>query len=100
MIRARRGESPDTSYVARLIAGPRSALLKKLVEEAGEILAAVYEENPAAIRSEMADLVFHLLVTLERTGLSWEAVMEELEKRTGKGGLAEKRERQKTTPTP
>ncbi len=95
VIRARRTESPDTSYVARLLSGPRSALLKKLVEESGEILAAVYEENPPAIRSEMADLLFHLLVTMERTGTGWDAVMEELENRTGKGGLAEKRDRAK-----
>ncbi len=98
VIRARRAESPETSYVSRLLSGPRSALLKKLVEESAEVLAAVYEENTAAVRSEMADLLFHLLVTMERTGTGWDAVMEELDNRTGRGGLAEKRDRTKKTP--
>ncbi len=100
VIRDRRTQDPDTSYVARLLSGPTSSLLKKLVEESGEIMAAVYEENPEAIRSEMADLIFHLLVTMERTGIPWKAVMEELERRTGRGGLTEKRERLKKNPNP
>ena len=100
VIRARREESPENSYVSRLLSGPRSALLKKLVEESGEIVAAVYEEDMAAVRSEMADLLFHLLVAMERTGIDWSSVMKELENRTGKGGLAEKRDRIKKTPNP
>ena len=100
VIRDRRTQDPDTSYVARLLSGPTSSLLKKLVEESGEIMAAVYEDNPAAIRSEMADLIFHLLVTMERTGIPWKTVMEELDRRTGKGGLTEKRERLEKNPNP
>ncbi len=92
-IARRRGGDPETSYVARLLSGPRSPLLKKLVEEAGETMAAIYEEDAAGIRSEMADLLFHLLVAMERTRTPWADVLEVLEKRTGKSGLEEKRER-------
>ena len=92
-ISRRRGDNPETSYVARLLSGPRSALLKKLVEEAGETMAAIYEEDVAGTRSEMADLLFHLLVSMERSQTPWEDVLEVLEKRTGKGGLEEKKER-------
>ncbi len=92
----RRGGDPETSYVARLLSGPRSALLKKLVEEAGETMAAIYEEDAPGTRSEMADLLFHLLVAMERSHTPWEDVLEVLEKRTGKGGLEEKKERSQT----
>ncbi len=92
-IKSRAGERPENSYVATLLTGPLGPLLKKMVEEAGETMAAVYEGNPASIRSEMADLLFHLLVTMERTGASLSDIIEILEKRTGKSGLEEKRNR-------
>jgi phosphoribosyl-ATP pyrophosphohydrolase len=46
----------------------------------------------------MADLLFHLLVAMERTRTPWEEVVGVLEKRTGKGGLEEKKERSRTAP--
>ena len=97
-IALRKDQDPETSYVARLLSGPRSALLKKLVEEAGETMASIYEEDAAGTRSEMADLLFHLLVAMERTRTPWEEVLGVLEKRTGKGGLEEKKERSRPTP--
>ena len=92
-IRSRRGEDPEKSYVAKLLLGPLAPLLKKLVEEAGETMAAVYEHDQPAIRSEMADLLFHLLLAMERTGTPWEEVLGVLQKRSGKSGIEEKKER-------
>ncbi len=95
MIHARWSDNPETSYVAKLLTGPKGQLLKKLVEEAGETMAAVYEEQPEGIRSEMADLLFHLLVTMERAGIPWADVLDVLEKRFGKSGFKEKEGRPK-----
>lgn len=97
VIHRRRSENPKHSYVAKLVTGPRGQLLKKLVEEAGETMAAVFEGTTEDIASEMADLLFHLLVTMERTGLLWSEVLAILAKRAGKGGIEEKRERGDTT---
>jgi len=93
LIHDRWSENPETSYVARLLTGPKGQLLKKLVEEAGETMASVFEERPEAIRSEMADLLFHLFVTMERAGITWSGILQILEKRTGKSGILEKQER-------
>lgn len=95
MIHGRWSDSPETSYVSRLLNGSKGQLLKKLVEEAGETMAAVFEENPEEIRSEMADLLFHLLVTMERAGIPWADILRILEKRSGKSGIKEKQERSK-----
>lgn len=93
LIHRRREASSETSYVARLLSGPKSQLLKKLVEEAGETMAAVFEGDRRAIASEMADLLFHLLVTMEREEVSWSDLFGILGERTGTGGLAEKQSR-------
>lgn len=81
VIHARREASPETSYTARLLTGPEDKLLKKVAEEATEVVMACKDEDHDHIRYEAADLVYHLLVTLERYGVTIEELAGELDAR-------------------
>lgn len=81
VIRGRRGASPEESYTARLLAGPEDKLLKKVAEEATEVVMACKDDDHDHIRYESADLVYHLLVTLERYGVTIEELAGELDAR-------------------
>jgi phosphoribosyl-ATP pyrophosphohydrolase len=89
-IRARRGADPDASYVARLFAKGRERIAQKLGEEAVEAVIAATKGDAEALKGEAADMVFHLAVLLDSLGLSFEDVLDELERREGVSGLAEK----------
>jgi phosphoribosyl-ATP pyrophosphohydrolase/phosphoribosyl-AMP cyclohydrolase len=90
MIEARRAADPEASYVASLLAGAEDAALKKLVEEAAEAALAAKGHDREALVREVADLWFHALVVLARAGVPPAAVAEELARREGVSGLAEK----------
>ena len=81
VIAERRGASPDSSYTARLLQGKEDALLKKLAEEASEVIMACKDRDHDHIRYEAADLVYHLLVTLERHGVTVAELAGELDAR-------------------
>jgi phosphoribosyl-ATP pyrophosphohydrolase len=99
VIAARKGLDPATSYVARLLATAPDAALKKIGEEASEVIMAAKDGVPERLVSEMADLWFHCLVALVQAGLRPEQVLAELARREGISGLDEKaarRAQQKT----
>ena len=81
VISGRREASPDASYTARLLQGPEDRLLKKLTEEATEVVMACKDRDHDHIRYEAADLVYHLLVTLERYGVTVAELAGELDAR-------------------
>lgn len=89
VIASRRGADPDKSYVARLFAKGPDAVLKKIGEEATEVVLAAKDGVPERVVAEMADLWFHCLVALEAQGLSPAQVLAELERREGLSGLEE-----------
>lgn len=81
-IHARRdASSPQESYTARLLTDVEDELLKKLAEEASEIIMACKDRDHDHIRYEAGDLVYHLLVTLERYGISLDELAGELNAR-------------------
>lgn len=80
-IHARRNVSPQESYTARLLTDVEDELLKKLAEEASEIIMACKDRDHDHIRYEAGDLVYHLLVTLERYGISLDELAGELNAR-------------------
>ncbi len=92
------GGNPDTSYVARLLAKGPDAVLKKIGEEATELVMAIKDATHGVDRSkasehvvaECADLWFHCLIALAQQGLRPEAVLDELARRAGTSGLEEK----------
>jgi len=86
----RRGADPATSYVAELLAGGPERIGAKLSEEAAELAGAVAGENDEAVVHEAADLLFHMVVALASRDVAPEAVLEELVRRFGTSGHAER----------
>jgi phosphoribosyl-ATP pyrophosphohydrolase len=86
----RKQADPDSSYVARLYAKGLDAILKKVGEEAAETLIAAKNGDPEHLVYETADLWFHTLVMLAHQGIDPDAVLNELHRRFGTSGLAEK----------
>jgi phosphoribosyl-ATP pyrophosphohydrolase len=92
-----RGGNADTSYVARLLQQGPDAFLKKIGEEATEVVMAAKDAQhaPSAeakqkIIGEVADLWFHSLIALAWYGLTPADVLAELERRAGTSGIEEK----------
>jgi phosphoribosyl-ATP pyrophosphohydrolase len=85
----RRGGDPEKSYVARLFSKGTDAILKKVGEEATEMVMAGKDGDPRRIVGETADLWFHSLVALSHFGLGPAEVLAELERREGLSGLEE-----------
>ncbi len=81
VIHARRDASSEQSYTARLLQGSEDTLLKKVTEEATEVALACKDNDHDHIRYEAADLVYHLLVTLERYGVTIEELAGEVDAR-------------------
>lgn len=81
VIRSRRDASPEESYTARLLTDVEDELLKKIAEEASEVIMACKDNDHAHIRYEAGDLVYHLLVVLERYGVTLNELAGELNAR-------------------
>ncbi|HTC54433.1 MAG TPA: bifunctional phosphoribosyl-AMP cyclohydrolase/phosphoribosyl-ATP diphosphatase HisIE [Steroidobacteraceae bacterium] len=75
IIEQRRGESPDRSYTARLLAGGPTRLAQKVGEEGVEVALAAVAENDEQLLAESADLLFHLMVLLRSRNLQLEDVV-------------------------
>ena len=81
VIHSRRDASPEQSYTAKLLQGKEDSLLKKLAEEASEVIMACKDDDHEHIRYEAGDLLYHLLVTLERYGVGLDELAGELDAR-------------------
>ncbi|WP_157216732.1 phosphoribosyl-ATP diphosphatase [Flavisphingomonas formosensis] len=95
-IAKRRVSDPALSYVAKLTARGRGKIAQKVGEEAVETVIAAIEGDRAAVTSESADLLFHLLVLLADMDVPLAEVLAELERREGTSGLAEKAARKES----
>ena len=88
------GGDPEASYVARLLHKGPDAFLKKIGEEATEVVMAAKDVDHGAPASklvyEVADLWFHSMVALAHYGLTPQDVVDELVRREGLSGLEEK----------
>lgn len=80
-IHGRREASLEASYTAKLLQGEEDSLLKKVIEEAGEVVMACKDNDHDHIRYEAGDLVYHLLVVLERYGVTIDELAGELNAR-------------------
>lgn len=94
VIDSRKGGDPEQSYVSRLFHKGDDAVLKKIGEEATEVVLAAKDvrlgSERRALVGEVADLWFHCLVMLAHFDLSPADVLAELERREGLSGLEEK----------
>ena len=101
VLESRKGGDPESSYTARLLHKGPDAFLKKIGEEATELVMACKDADyggktealKSKIISETADLWFHSMVALAYYGLSPQDVIAELDKRVGTSGLEEKASR-------
>ena len=80
-IHGRREALPEESYTARLLTDVEDELLKKIAEEASEVIMAAKDDDHDHIRYEAGDLVYHLLVVLERYGVTLDELAGELNAR-------------------
>ncbi len=89
-----RGGDPEASYVARLLHKGPDAFLKKIGEEATEVVLAAKDADHGGDRqkivNEVADLWFHSMVALAHYGLAPRDVAAELARREGTSGIEEK----------
>ena len=95
LIESRRGGDPEKSYVARLLSGGEDAILKKIGEEATEVVLAAKSGERLQLVREVTDLWFHCLVVLARHGLGPRDVLAEMQRREGISGIDEKAARGK-----
>ena len=88
------GGDPTASYVARLLDKGPEAFLKKIGEEATEVVMAAkdadYGGDKTKIVYEVADLWFHCMIALAHYGLTPADVVAELDRRLGTSGIEEK----------
>lgn len=90
---ARKDAAVESSYVAKLFSKGEDAILKKIGEEATEVLLAAKSGDAQHLVYETADLWFHCMVLLAQHGLCVNDVLAELARREGVSGLEEKASR-------
>jgi phosphoribosyl-ATP pyrophosphohydrolase len=94
IIRERADSGDPDSWTAKLFARGMDKAAQKLGEEAVETVIAAVGGDRQALVSESADLIYHWLVVLGVAGIPLADVLTELERRTGRSGIAEKASRQ------
>ena len=90
IVARRAAVSPEESWTAKLVAAGPPKAAKKLGEEAIEAVMAAVSGDRENLIYESADLLYHLLVVLKIADIPLSDVMNELARRTGQSGLAEK----------
>ena len=91
-IKSRKRNNVKSSYTSFLLSKGNDHCLNKLKEEVTELEDAI--KNKKNTVHETADVIYHLLVTLESAGINFGDIIKELKKREGTSGFEEKRNRQ------
>jgi len=90
VVAARSASSAEKSYTKSLLQGGPAKTAQKFGEEAVELVIAAMGQDQTATIGEAADVLYHLMVLLRSRGVSFEAVLAELERRSGRSGHDEK----------
>ena len=90
LIASRKGADPDSSWTAQLLAKGPEKCAEKFGEEAVEAIVAAVSGDKAGLTAEAADVLYHLLVMLTARDVTLDDVLEELARRQGTSGIAEK----------
>jgi phosphoribosyl-ATP pyrophosphohydrolase/phosphoribosyl-AMP cyclohydrolase len=93
VLEERKRSTGEKSYTKSLYEGGADKIGGKLREEADELARAVAGEDDGRVASEAADVLFHVMVALRSRGVPLEAVLRELDRRSGTSGHDEKRRR-------
>lgn len=97
VLEQRKEQSGEKSYVASLYEKGLNSILKKIGEEATEVVIAAKDGDKTQIVYETADLWFHCMVLLAQQGLHPNDVLNELQRRFGLSGLDEKSQRSQSS---
>lgn len=89
----RRQAAPESSYVSQLLHAGEDKILKKVIEEAGEVIMASKDGDRLHLIKEVADVWFHTMVLLTYHSLRPEDVLMELKRRQNISGIDEKASR-------
>lgn len=81
IIKQRKNSPSENSYTSSLFQGGLDRILKKIGEEAGEVIIAAKNHDTQELSNEAADLVFHLLILLQEQDLSFEDIISTLKQR-------------------
>lgn len=92
-IQERKNADPESSWTAKLLSKGDNAILKKVVEEAGEFSFAYKDNDEHEMIYEAADLTYHMLVALAAKNISPDRIKQELARRFDMSGIAEKNSR-------
>lgn len=92
-IQERKSADPQSSWTAKLLSMGDNAILKKVVEEAGEFSFAYKDDDEGEMIYEAADLTYHMLVALAAKNISPDRIKQELARRFNMSGIAEKNSR-------
>ena len=95
-IETRKSADPDSSWTSKLLSKGPEKCAEKFGEEAVEAIIAAATGDKKNLTAEAADVLYHLMVMLASRDVSFEAVLEELERREGQSGIAEKAGRPKS----
>ncbi|RUP08440.1 phosphoribosyl-ATP diphosphatase [Hyphomicrobium sp.] len=93
LVHSRRSDTSGKSYTSQLLTAGTERCAKKFGEEAVEAVIAALGSDPAALKAEAADVLYHLLVLLESRNISLQEVLKVLDGRMGTSGLEEKASR-------
>lgn len=83
IIAEREAEMPEGSYTTYLFENGIDKMLKKIGEEAGEVIIAAKNRDQEELKWEVADLLFHLLVVMREQKLPIDEVLSTLKQRHG-----------------
>lgn len=81
VIEDRKRNPKEGSYTNYLFEKGLDKILKKVGEEASEVIIGAKNENKEEIQYEIADLLYHIMVLMVQQGLTWDDITTELEKR-------------------
>ena len=98
VVSSRRNADPAVSHSARLLSRGSAKVAQKFGEEAVECLIEATRGNRSGLVSESADVLYHLVVMWVDGGVAPQDVWDELHRREGVSGLAEKAARPKQLP--
>lgn len=97
IVAQRASAAPAESYTAASLAKGASHCARKFGEEAIEAIIAATENDRDGLVAESADVLFHLMIVWKARGVTLDAVMAELARRTSRSGHAEKASRPQTS---
>ena len=92
-IEARKSADPESSWTAKLLAAGPEKTAEKFGEEAIEAIVEAIKGDRERLTAEAADVLYHLLVMLASCDVTLGDVMDELKRREGTSGIAEKASR-------